>query len=170
MHSFFLPYRTLDYESPLSPAEIELRLQQSVITGISLYSVKPYYGRYSAFDFTVRKVSSRMKKQSLSATVEGMYRERGAITSVSLCLRPHPLLLIFFGLFCLPVVLIGISSIADLFRSWDIGAALGGCVPGFVAYLIVCAVFNAQFNAAQRFWEFTLQLQKTGTETSPAFT
>jgi hypothetical protein len=159
MHPFFLPFRETDYTSDLSPAEIEARLQENVITGFSVYSKKPYYGSYSSYGFTARRVSNRFKKQSLSATVEGAFGLRDGETRMNLRMRPNPLLMAFFGVMCVPIALLVLAGLSEFFKTWDLALTLSGCVPAGVAYFIFCLIFYTQFNSAQRFREHALELQ-----------
>ena len=156
-----LPYRHIDYQTDLTTDEIGQRLTENVITGFSLYSKKLYYGGYTPYSFSVRKTSSNFKPQGVSPNVDGTYRISNGKMRVTLSLRPHTIWFIVLFVLGFPSVFFVVLAIPEFFKTGDIGIVLNGLFPALVVYGIFWIIFQMQSSSAIRFWEHTLQLQKT---------
>jgi hypothetical protein len=158
MPSNLLPYRQVNYRTLLTPEQIGHRLAENVITGFSLYSEKPFYGRFTAYDFSVRKTSSKIKVQSMAPGVDGIYKAGNGETFVTLTVMPHPITFGAMVVFCFPPAAYILFNISEFFKTWD-GAILANfLVSVLFLYGIFWVVFNSQSQSALRFWEYTLQL------------
>lgn len=153
-----LPYQKISYQTDLTPGQIQQRLSENVITGFSLWSDKPYYGSYSNYDFSVRKTYSRLKKQSISPTINGSYKASDSKTFITLIVVPHPVLIIGLFLFSFPLIMFMIAGLQEFIRTWDVVVLFNCFVPIFVLYGLFWGIFQYQSNASLRFWEHTLSL------------
>lgn len=153
------PYRQLEYQTDLTVNQIGQCLTEQVITGFSLFSNKPYYGDVTAYSFSVRKTSSKFKKESLSPRIEGVFKSHNGETAVRLHVRPHPLVIGVFGILFFPLLLLLVLGIPELFRTGDIAMIANSIVPMFFLYGIFWLIFQIQSSSAIRFWEYTLQLR-----------
>lgn len=159
--ALLLPYRRKDYHTALTASEIGQQLAEHVITGIGLFSPKEYYGEYTTYSFTVRKVASRLKKQSLSPTVQGDFEERNGRTLVSLQIKPHPIWYVTYAALCLPLGLFLVINLSRAFTNGSFDEVFGGMVPFLIAYGIGWGIFQSGCGRNFRFWEHTLQLRET---------
>lgn len=159
MLSQLAPYRQQEYQTDLTANQIGQCLTEQVITGFSLFSNKPYYGDVTAYSFSVRKTSSKIKKESLSPSIEGVFSQHNGETSVTLHVRPHPLVIVVFGLLFFPLLLLLVLGIPEFFKTGDIAMIANSLVPMFFLYGIFWLIFQIQSSAAIRFWEYTLQLR-----------
>lgn len=159
MFSALLPARQIEYQTDLTPDQINQRLTESVITSFTIYSKKPYYGGYSPYGFSVRKTSSNFKRESISPSVEGSYRTGNGNVLVTLRLRPHTIWVIALFLFGFPFGLFLLFSISAFFRTGDIEALFSGLFTIAFFYGIFRVIFKIQSDSDIRFWEQRLELQ-----------
>ncbi|MBD2702949.1 hypothetical protein IC229_20045 [Spirosoma sp. BT702] len=160
MLTSLLLYRQFKYQTTISPAEIQQKLDANVITGFSFMSAKPYYGEISPYDFSIRKTAGTLKKESLSPTLHGSYLTQDGQTLVSLTLVPHLIFIIAIALFGFPCLLFVIRGIQEAIRSGDVVILLNCFFPLMILYGIFWAIFQVQSQADIRFWEYTLGLRK----------
>ncbi|GAB3951268.1 hypothetical protein GCM10028805_31040 [Spirosoma harenae] len=163
MPSTFLPYRYLNYQTDLTPDQIGQRLRDNVITGFTLYSEKPYYGTFTPYSFSVRKTSSRIKKQSMAPSIAGSYNHIDGKTIVTLDVRPSPPVIIAFSVFGIPLMLFVFACISEFFKTEDIAVLVNGLIPLAILYGILWIIFQAQSSSDIRFWEYTLALRQLHT-------
>ncbi|GAB4029878.1 hypothetical protein [Spirosoma gilvum] len=160
MASTFLTYRQLSYHTDLTPEQIGQRLSENVITGFTFYSHKPYYGDFTPYSFSVRKAGSKFKKESMSPTVEGSYRNLDGTTNVMINIKPSPVLIITFFVFAIPLTLFVFVSITEFFRTLNLAVLVSGFVPLAILYGIIWLIFQSQSRADILFWEYTLALRQ----------
>ncbi|GAB3985647.1 hypothetical protein GCM10028807_01350 [Spirosoma daeguense] len=160
MMTSLLLYRQFSYQTPISPSEIQQKLDANVITGFSILSSKPYYGEVSQYDFSVRKTSGKLKKQSLAPTVHGSYKVQDGQTLVNLTLVPHTIFIIATVLFGFPCLLYIFTGLREALRSGDIVILFDCFFPLVLLYGIFWVIFQYQSQADIRFWEYTLNLRK----------
>jgi hypothetical protein len=159
MFTTLLPFRQTSYQTDLTPEQIGQRLADTIITGFSIYSPKPYYGDFTAYSFSVRKVSSRFKKQSLGAGVDGTFRAINSKTVVTLSLKPHPVWLVAMALMGFPLALFLFLGIGEFLKTWDIAVIVNSIMPVFLLYGIFWFIFQVQVSSNTQFWEHMLELQ-----------
>ncbi|WP_428661119.1 hypothetical protein [Runella sp.] len=155
----FLPYKTIHYRTSLTASEVQARLSANVITGMSFLSEKPYYGEITPYDFSVRKTYSRLKKQSMSPTVDGRIQTVEGQILITLTLKPHMIFIVSLILFSFPCIMFLFSGLSAFFKTWDFGIFINCFVPLGMLYSIFYLIFHIQSSAAFRFWEYTLALQ-----------
>ena len=154
--STLLPFRQTSYQTDLTLEQIGQRLADTILTG---FSIKPYYGDFTAYSFSVRKVSSRFKKQSLSAGVDGTFRATNGKTIVTLSLKPHPVWLVAMALMGFPLALFLFLGIGEFLKTWDIAVIVNSIMPVFFLYGTFWFIFQAQVSSNTQFWEHMLELQ-----------
>ncbi|GAB3690942.1 hypothetical protein GCM10027592_08600 [Spirosoma flavus] len=164
MLTSLLLYRQFKYQTTISPAEIQQKLNANVITGFSIMSPKPYYGEISSYDFSIRKTAGTFKKESLSPTLHGSYQTQDGQTLVSLTLVPHVIFIIATALFGFPCLMFIIRGFQEVIRTGDPVILLNCFFPLMVLYGVFWAIFQHQSQADIRFWEYTLSLRKMNDE------
>ncbi|QHV99554.1 hypothetical protein [Spirosoma endbachense] len=161
MRTTLLPYRQINYQTELTPDQIRCYLSEHVITGFSFYSHKPYYGDFTTYSFSVRKVSSKIKKQSFAPSIEGMYKSSKGKTLLSLSLSPSPVLIVAFLLFAFPLALFLFFSVSEFFKTGDLNIVISGLMPIVVWYGIFWLIFQMQSSTDIRFWVHILDLRES---------
>ena len=159
MFTTLLPFRQTSYQTDLTPEQIGQRLADSILTGFSIYSPKPYYGDFTAYSFSARRVSSRFKKQSLGASIDGTFRATNGKTIVTLSLKPHPVWLVTMALMGFPLALFLFLGIGEFLKTWDIAVIVNSIMPVFFLYGVFWFIFQAQVSSNTQFWEHMLELQ-----------
>jgi hypothetical protein len=158
--SILLPYRRTSYQSDLSAKQIGQRLSEHVIASLEFFSRKEYYGGFTSYSFSVRKVHSRLKKQSLGPSIQGSYEDMDGKMIVALRITPHPVLICILVVLGAPMLLFFMLSIGELFTTGNPGDMLASLVPVIVLYGLFWALFQFQCGNALRFWEHTLRLRE----------
>ena len=156
--SRLLPRVQSTHLSPLTPKEIEAVLARSITRGFVLYSQLSYYGTFSEYDFSVRKVYSRIKQSSLGVTVDGAYRSEGAGSTVTLTITPHPIVLLPGLLLGLMLTVYFFFGLREAVRGGDTAIVLSAFFPIFAVYLPMLWLFHRAAGGAQRFWAHAMAL------------
>ena len=157
-----LPLRKTIYATELTQEKIRERLAENIMTGPNFHNEKSYHGDFTPTHFSVRKISSKLKKRGVNPTVEGTFADVDGKLHVTLQLRPHVIWLVVLGILTVLFTFCLVLSVPQIIKTGSPAILLTGLIPSLLIYGFFRVIFFIQSSTDIYFWEHILQLKEIG--------